>query len=118
MCQPGVTPFEAALLAELRAIRALLERRDRGHPQSLSREDVDLLRRILPATAGVRGSERLTSWDLVEDDAPAIRLAVGQMTAKQIGKLFARAAGIAVDGFMVRRVGVECHATAWQIVGC
>jgi hypothetical protein len=134
-----IAPVEALLLAVLKgqreialeqarqdtkldAILQAVERRDRSRrPAPLSREGLGILRRILPAVVGVRGSEgaeRLTSRDLVEDEAPAIRLAVGQLTAKQIGKLFARAEGIPIDGLMVQRDGVDFHVTAWRIVAC
>ena len=108
--------------AKLDAILRALERadlaRDRDRrPTALSRDDREILKRILPAVAGARGSERFTSRDLVEGDRPAIRLAVGQMTAKQIGKLFARADRIPIDGLMVQRDGVDFHVTAWRIVG-
>ena len=121
----AIPPVEALLLAQLKAqheivseVRALREVLTRDRRPLLSREDRVILRRILPAIVGVRRSERLTSRDLVEDDTPAIRLAVGSMTAKQIGKLFARAASVQIDGLMVQKDGVDFRVTAWRIVGC
>jgi hypothetical protein len=38
------------------------------------------------------------------------------LNARRVGRLFSRAAGVAVDGFAVERHGVELHVTLWRVV--
>ena len=81
---------------------ATLEQQQR---RPLSRADLAVLARLLPVLGAAYGDEGFTSRDCVEDaadEAHGLRLVLGQMSAKAIGKLLARANGIAVDGLMVR----------------
>jgi hypothetical protein len=113
-------PADAALalqreiLAELRAIRHLLEHR--GRPASLSRADQELLGRLLPAITGALGSALFTTKELFEIDAPGVRLVITGLTSTRIGRLFRRAEGQQVDGYLVQRAGAEAHAAVWQVV--
>jgi hypothetical protein len=85
-------------------------------PSFLSRGDRALLQRALPAIAGVYGPATFSSRDLVEDDAPAVRLVLRGLSVKRISKLFARSVGIPIDGLLVRKHSVELQVTQWQIV--
>jgi hypothetical protein len=100
------------LLEHRALLRQLLERR----PTPLSAADRDRLARVLPAIVGAFGSEPFTSRDLLAD--AAVRLTVRPMTAKQIGKLLARAAGVPIEGLIVERDGAELKACLWRVVAC
>ena len=57
----------------------------------------------------------VTVAELVEDEALAE--ALDDLTARRLGKLLRKAAGAELDGFRVERIGEECGAAIWQIVG-
>ena len=109
-------PVQQAILAELKAIRALLEQHARRPAPSLSRHDRAVLARVLPAIAGARGSEpfAFTSRDLRA--APALHVALRGFSVKQIGRLLARAENIPIDGWIVQRCGTEINVTLWRVV--
>jgi hypothetical protein len=88
-----VEAWQREVLAELRAIRVALERPQRP-PSVLTRADRGMLERLLPTIAGALGSEPFASRDLAVDSAPGLRLALRDLSVKQIGKLLARAEGI------------------------
>jgi hypothetical protein len=117
---PIETTDTIALLRELveqvKGLRADL--RERRPAASLSRDDRAYLARLLPVLGGVYGSEGFTSRDCVEDDAPAVRLVLEGRSAKAIGKLLARAEGIAIAGLLVRRTGVDGQVTVWRVGAC
>lgn len=92
-----------ALLSESRAAR-------------VSRDDCQRLARLLPAVAGAWGSRLFSSGELVAAQEPALRLVVGPMGAKTIGRLLRRGEGLSLGGFAVERAGVEGHATVWRVV--
>jgi len=106
----------AAILAELRAIRLLLEQQQR--PATLTRSDRERLARALPAIGGVLGSELFTSRDLVVHPSRAVQIAVRGLSVKQLGRLLMRAEGQVVNGLVVERVGDEGHVALWRIAGC
>jgi hypothetical protein len=83
---------------------------------TLSRTDRATLTRLLPAVAGVLGPETFSARDLAEDDRPAVRIVVQGRSVKRLGKLLSRADGIAIDGLMLQRQGLEYQVTTWQIV--
>jgi hypothetical protein len=105
------------LVEQIKGLRADLARSgsQRG-THSLSREDRVLLARLLPAIAGARGSEEFTSRDLAADSSPALRLVLRRLSVKQIGRLLARAEGMAIDGWLVQRCGVEINVALWRVV--
>ena len=105
--------LRANLLA-LTARVAVLEQRQPARP--LRQADLAILARLLPVLGATYGEDGFTSRDCAEDDAPGLRLVVGQMSVKAIGKLLARANGIAIDGLMVRRQRMEFQVTIWQVV--
>jgi hypothetical protein len=101
---------------ELRALRGELAT-GRSPSSALNRSDRAQLARLLPAIAGVYGSESFACRDLVGDDAPpALQLVTGGLEAQQLGSLFARAAGAVIDGFVIDRAGSELHARLWRVL--
>jgi hypothetical protein len=95
------------LVAEVRALRRAIERQTPA--RSLTRGDRVHLAAILPAVAGVQGSELFTARELLEDDAPALRLVLAGLSAKQKGRAF--------DGYTVQRDGSEAGASLWRVLG-
>jgi hypothetical protein len=105
------------LVWEVRGLRADLTVRREPARHALSRADLALLGRLLPAWAGTHGSdEQLTSRDLAADPAPAMRLVLRGLSVKQIGRLLARADGIPIGGYLVERCGIEINVTLWRVV--
>jgi hypothetical protein len=109
-----VDAWQAAVLVELRAIRSVLERQRR--PSHLTRDDRDRLAKMLPPIGAVFGSALFTARELLEKDAPALRLVLGELNARQIGRLLQRAEGAAVGGLTVQREGIEVGAILWRVV--
>jgi hypothetical protein len=110
-----LSDWQTAVLAELRAIRAAIELRDRPVTQ-LTRADRAVLARLLPAVSGVYGPESFTARDLAEDDRPALRLVVGKRSVKQIAKLLSKAADTPVDSLMLQPQGLEFRVQTYRIV--
>jgi hypothetical protein len=102
------------ILEELRRIRQVLERDRR--PSTLTRVDRAALGRLLPVLGAEFGSEAFTASEVLETDAPALRLVTSGVSAKQLGRLLLRAIGVPLDGLVVERAGVELHRTLWRIV--
>jgi len=105
-----MTDDASGLLALARRVDAL-ERRDLA--RRLSRRDRDVLARLLPAIGGLCGSAPWLVREMFDD--PGVRLVRGDLSAKALGKLLARAAGLAVDGLVIERVGVEDGAILWAV---
>jgi hypothetical protein len=112
---PAEMAWERAVLAELRAIRAVLEQRQRP-VVPLSRADRALLGRMLPALAGAFGSETFSARDLAEDERPAVRIVVQERTVKQLAQLFAKADGLPIEGLKLECHGLEERVTVWRII--
>lgn len=106
------TALLGEILATLHAIQHLLERQ---RPASLSRADRDLLSRLLPAIAGALGSEPFASRDL-PDASPGIRVVLGDLSVKQIGRLLSRAEGVPIEGRIIQRCGVEINVALWRVL--
>jgi hypothetical protein len=109
-----VLTAQRAILDELREMRRehdelRADRRPRGR---CSREDLQTLRKLLPAIGGARGSEPFTTEDLGQN--LAIRALVAHLSARQLGRLFLRA--VAVDGYAVERVGLDRNRALWRVV--
>lgn len=101
-------------LAAIRAdLRAVIERPPTR--AALTRQDRAYLEKLLPVLAGCFGSEPFSSRDVVESESAAVHLVAGGMGAKSIGRLLARANGLAIDGLTVRRVGLEYGAALWSV---
>lgn len=104
------------LLDGQRQILERLEHQQRTTPPPLCRADLARLTRLLPAIAGALGSEDFTSRDLVEHAAPGLQLVLRGLSAKQVGRLLARAAGVEVGGWVVERRGLEINVGLWRVV--
>jgi hypothetical protein len=119
------------LVAELKGLRADLaqsvdfSRRRENLPTSggctrvqvLSRADLALLGRLLPAIGGVFGSDEFAVRELFERDSAALRLVLSGLNGIRIGRLFQRAVDIPISSYLVERAGVELHAALWRVVG-
>lgn len=89
----------------------------RAHlPLFLSRADRARLGHLLPAIGGALGSEPFLARDLFEHDAAGLRLVRRGLTAKRIGRLFQRAEGQVIDGYVIERAGDELHTTLWRVM--
>ena len=106
----------AAHAAELAALKARLDAQQQPRSR-LSRADRELLRRILPAIEGVKGSDDFTSAEIVHHDDPRLGVVFDGWSAGRLGKLLKRAAGVVIDGRMVERIGTEANAIIWHLVG-
>ncbi len=108
-----------AVLAAILQVRDELRglRRDFAANRSgrLSADDRELLARLLPAIGGARGSEPFCTRDIA-DEHPELRQIIGKLSIKQLGRLFARAEHIDVDGYLVQRAGVEINVVLWRVV--
>ena len=110
-------PLEAILrelVAEVRGLRADLARQPRA--STLTREDRARLAAILPAAGGVFGPELFLTRDLFASESAALQLVLDGLTAKQLGRLFRRADGQAIDGYLIQRDGSELNTALWRIV--
>src|SRR5687767_5749045 len=110
----SVAEVLADILAEVRGIREALEQR--GGRSTLTRNDLEALRRLLPAIAGAIGSELFTARELIRHAAPGLQAVCAGMSAKSLGRLLKRAHGIPVDGYVVRAEGLELGAVLWRIL--
>lgn len=109
-----LVPLVEILIDEVRGLRADL-RRDRPTTSTLSRGDRERMAAILPAAAGVLGSEQFNSADICESDEPALRLVSKGLNSRQLGRLLRRAAGRPIDGYMVQREGSAAGVALWRI---
>jgi hypothetical protein len=96
---------------ELRGLRALVERGRVEQPAAPATGD--LLRAIVLAC----GDRLFTSRELLEhaDVAPALRAALGSVSARRLGKLLARIEGRVIDGLCVHRIGTTSHVVSWMV---
>ncbi len=103
-----------AMLAELRAIRQLLEkptlrRADRE-------QDVWLLRAVVAAIPDcVFSSAELFAHAAVNDTLRDAFAAVGIRSARQLGKRLQRLQGHTTGGLMITRHGSDAHGAIWSI---
>jgi hypothetical protein len=102
------------LIAEVRGLRA--DQRERRPVSALSRSDRALMARLLPPAGGVFGSEPFLTRDLFESDAAAVKLVLRGLNVRQVGRLFRRGEGQAIDGYTIQRDGAELNAILWRIL--
>jgi hypothetical protein len=102
------------LVTEVRGLRA--DQRERRPVSALSRSDRALMARLLPAAGGVFGSEQFLTRDLFESEAAAVKLVTRGLNVRQVGRLFRRGEGQAIDGYMIQRDGAELNAILWRIL--
>lgn len=105
----------ARIEAQLGTLRRdLAVRRSGAAP--LNRADRARLARMLPAIAGVYGSDAFAARDLLDAEAPAaLRLVTRGLDARWIGSLLARGAGQVIDGYIIERAGDELHVRLWRV---
>ena len=82
----------------------------------LCRADRARLSALLPALAGVVGSDVFRAGEVVGSNHPGLRLVLGDATARSLGRLLRRGEGVPVNGHLVQQVGVEAHAALWSVV--
>jgi len=105
-----------AILAELKAIRGLLERDARQNLNAvpvLTRTDRDHLGRLLPAVAGLYGSAPWTVTELLEHRS--VRLVTRGRSAAHLGRLLRRGRGIRIGRLVVEQVGEELGRQLWKV---
>jgi hypothetical protein len=111
------SPLVVDDLAALQQQVADLERRMaalEAARSTLSRADVELLQRLLPAWAGAVGSEPVLVGELLR--YPAIELVLAGMPARRLGRLLRRCTGRPVDAYIVKRLGREDGAVIWGLM--
>jgi hypothetical protein len=117
LVSPARTPdtteaWQRAVLEELRAIRAALERQPR--PSHLTRAEE--ARFLLVVAMAVKGrafsAAELLAHGLVD---PELRQALGGMTSRQIGKRLRTLADRDIGGLIVRRIKRDEAGTVWAV---
>lgn len=107
-----VAAIVAALAPAL--VRLLVEHRpEPPSRRSLSRADHARLSRLLPAIAGVFGSDEFAVNELPEH--AAISLVLDGLTTVRVGCLLRRAAGVPVDGYVIVPGSFELHRRLWAV---
>jgi hypothetical protein len=112
--RPEVVALLRDILSELQLIRHDLARQRR--PSHLTRRDRQQLARLLPAVAGVIGSEWVTARELVDHPAAGLRLVCDGLNARALGRLFQRAEGAIIDGLVIEHGGHELGAGLWRVM--
>lgn len=102
-------PEVSAALAAMQARIDALEARLPPPPK----EDATLAARLLPALAGALGSEEFAAADALE--YRAIRVVVGDMSAKVLGRFLGRVQGTTVAGWRVQRAGEINKTVLWRV---
>lgn len=104
------------LVAEVKGLRQDLAQHVRND-HTPSRADHQRLARLLPAIAGVHGSDRFAARDLFDDTSPALRLVTRGLTPRETGKLLRRSLGHVIDGYLVEKAGEELGIVLWRVMG-
>lgn len=81
---------------------------------SISREDRELLSRLLPSLGGAFGSEPFFVWQAADDSV----ITESGLDAAAVGSLLSRATKSGTDfaGYVVRRTGTKHGAARWKIL--
>src|SRR5262245_3873238 len=101
------------VISELRGLRRDLAGQ---RPLSLTRADRVVIGNLLPAIGGTFGSELFIVRELFEHESAALHLLLHDVNAKQLGRLFRRAEGQPVGGYVIERGGEELHCVLWRVV--
>lgn len=110
-----------SMIGDLRSEQAALAARVTRLEQRgtmLSRADRDRLERLLPVWAATFGSAPTLAREVRQHDAAGLRLVLGTLSAKQLGRLLRRADRQPIAGVAVERCGVESGAVLWRVVAC
>ncbi len=102
------------ILGRLRVLEAAEEERKRGR---LRRGDAQELERIWPVVGGALGSEWFTIRELRASEHVAVQLVLSDWSSRRLGKLFARAVGASIAGFVLEQSGRSHGAACWRVVG-
>lgn len=105
----------AALTVALDALTKRVQAIEDRLGATLSRADRERLGRLLPALSGALGSAAVTSREVIAHPSPALRLTVGGLSARSLGRLARRAAGIPINGLVLERAGTEAGAALWCV---
>jgi hypothetical protein len=103
------------MMTELKGIRRAVERLARTD-RVLSRADLALLDRLLPAVTGAIGSDWFLSRDLLQHHNAGLRLVLAGVNAKRLGNLLRRADGISIGAYQVERGPRELNSTLWRVL--
>ena len=71
----------------------------------LSQADQDRLGRLLPVLAGAFGSAEFLTREVLAHESVGLHLVVRDLSARSLGRLLRRAAGVPVGGLLVERLG-------------
>jgi len=108
-----VQALEAAYAALALEVRAL-----KGQGASrLSSGDLDTLNAIVPVLAATYGSANFTVKELLAAPAPGLKLVLGDVSSRRLGKLLARGEGTVIATYMIEKIGTEGHVVIRRIVG-
>src|SRR5688572_24874627 len=102
------------MLTALAVRVAVLEKR--SNTSALRRADGEALGRILPALAGALGSEMFLASEAVASEHAALRLVLGGLSGRQLGRLLRRAEGVPVGSYTVHAQGVESGSILWAVL--
>jgi hypothetical protein len=117
-----VSDLQADILAELRAIRVLLEAREERARTALRAQDAEYLRALLPVLAARYRDGCFTVGELMEaatERSPAgadLRLVIGSRKAQSLGKLLERAVGHVIAGIAIERAGAIADGVLWRCI--
>jgi hypothetical protein len=103
-----------ALLDSLTSRVEAIEQRLNASP--LRRADREALSRILPVLGATFGANMFLAAECITHDAAALRLVLAGLGTRSLGKLFGRANGHPVGGYVVRFEGAkEEGAKLWAV---
>jgi hypothetical protein len=82
----------------------------------ISQPDRGALQAILPAIAGAQGSNWFTLKELRSSSSAGVQIVLAGLSSERVGRLFARAVGLSIDGYRLERGGKSHGAALWRIV--
>ncbi len=102
--------------AALAAVLARLDVLEARRSSRLSQADQDRLGRLLPVLAGAFGSAEFLTREVLAHESVGLHLVVRDLSARSLGRLLRRAAGVPVGGLLVERLGQADGAVLWRVV--
>jgi hypothetical protein len=97
------------LITEIRGLRQAYERQSRR--PSITREDLQRLASLLPAIETAFTDHPFTAKEVHE----ALQGLTRTLSVKSLGRLLLRGEGLAIDGYVIERLGTECNRTLWRL---
>jgi BMFP domain-containing protein YqiC len=108
----------AALEARVAALEAAeQQRQQRQRVAGLRRGDAAFLVRLIPALRSLMGSEEFLARDLVDSEHPLVVRLVAGRSKKTLGRLLARAEGVAIGEYAIAGCGRELGVKKYRIEG-